>query len=36
LRTIPGVGNILALVILYESKAIARFPGSGSSYPTAA
>jgi transposase len=26
LRTIPGVGNILALVMLYESEDIARFP----------
>ena len=26
LRTIPGVGNILALVMLYESEEIARFP----------
>ncbi|MGH8069390.1 MAG: transposase [Candidatus Entotheonellia bacterium] len=26
LRTVPGVGNILALVMLYEIKEVARFP----------
>ncbi|WP_460058374.1 transposase, partial [Spirochaeta dissipatitropha] len=29
LQTIPGVGPILALVILYEIQDISRFPGVG-------
>ena len=29
LRTVPGIGNILALTVVYEIHTIERFPGVG-------